>query len=343
MKKLSVLVLVFAIVTFIGDRQTVQGQEAIKLKMADSVPIGTYVGYQAALYFIKRVGELTKDKVKIEYYPAEQLGKLKDLLNICSSGLADIAYVPPPFYAGHLPLNTVLILPFWTTASEGTEIYNRLLDACPEVKQEFLRYGVRPLLSTTAPQYDIGTVKKPVRSPEDLKGLKLRTAGGTFDKIAKQYGITSVNIPGPEVYEATMRGIVDGNIFSFPSVKGYRISELEKYHTYGARMGGYPMPYQINEKTWQKLPEEIQKALLLAAIDYDRYSGENWEKEALRLVEEFEKGGMVIHRIQAKDRAKWDTPLRGIEEIWIQDMEKRGLPGRKVFTEYKKICGEVVK
>ncbi len=342
MKRMIYIFLVLTFLAFIGIPQATQGQEVIKLKMVHSFPV-SHLGNQSVMYFIERAEKLTNHKVKIENYPAEQLGKLKDFLNLCSQGIADIAYVAPSFYAGHLPLNTVMILPFFTTAVEGTEIYNRLLDTCPELKQEFLKYGTRPLLATSSNQYDIGTVKKPVRSPEDLKGLKLKTSGGTYDKIAKQFGIIGVTIPSPEVYEATQRGIVEGNILSYPSVKGYRLNEVEKYHTFGARMGGFPWPYLMNEKKWQSIPSDIQKPLLAAAKDYNKYLSENWDKESLRLVEEFEKDGMTIFRITEKERAQWDAPLKGIEDVWIQDMEKKGLPGKKIFMEFKKICQEVDK
>ena len=118
---------------------------------------------------------------------------------------------------------------------------------------------------------------------------------------------------------------------------------MEKYHTYGLRMGGYPSSYQINEKKWQKLPGEVQKVLTEAGRDYGKYSSENWDSETIRLLEDFQKGGMVIHRLQAQDRAKWDAPLKGIEEVWIQEMEKKNLPGRKVFEIFKRISQEVVK
>ncbi len=71
-----------------------------------------------------------------------------------------------------------MILPFWTTAVEGTKIYNRLMEASLELRQEFEKYGVRRLRVNTTSQYDVGTSKKPVRSPEDLKGLQGKTSGG---------------------------------------------------------------------------------------------------------------------------------------------------------------------
>lgn len=334
---LSVLVFLAFCMTDIAE-----AAEAIKLKFADSYPVG-HLGYRSNQHFNKRLEEITKGKVKVDYYPSEQLGKLKDLLKLCSSGIADICYVPPSFYAGQLPLSTVMILPFWTEATDGSKIYQRLVFESPEIMNEFKKYGVRPILGNATCQYDIGTVNKQVKMPADVKGLRLRTSGGLFDKIASKYGITPVSIASPEVYEATQRGIVDGVVFSYASVKGYRVNDLEKYHTLGLRMGGYPAAYVINEKKWQKLPKDVQDAILQAGNDASRFYGENWDKEQNELSVSFAKAGMVITKISKKDLAVWMQPLKGIEEEWIKDMEKKGLPGRAVFDRFKKLCDEIAK
>jgi len=342
MMKLMGLLLVCAFLAFPIASPTAYGQEVVKLKMGDSFPIG-HIAHQYALYFIKKAEDLSNQKLKIEYYPAEQLGKLKDSLNLCSQGILDIAYCPPSFYAGQIPLNTVLILPFWTTAVEGTQVYKRLVETTPELTQEFMKYKVRPLIVNSTSQYDIGTVKKPVRSPEDLKGLRLKTSGGLFDRIARQYGINTVSVASPEVYEATQRGIVEGNIFSYPSVKGYRVNELEKYHTLGARMGGFPSTYITNDRKWQTLPPEIQKALLEAAEDMSKVFAEAWDKEQIRLAEQFEKEGMAIYRIQPEERAKWEAPLKGIDTVWVQEIGKNTPAAIKVVENFRKITQEIAR
>ncbi len=264
-------------------------------------------------------------------------------ITFCSKGMVDIAYLPPAYYAGVVPLNTIGMFPYYTTSVEGTQILNRLLDVCPEMGQEFLKYGVRPLTYISGGQWDIGTLKKPVCSPEDLRGLKLRTPGGLYENIAKRYGITAVNTPSPETYESLQRGVVEGSLGPFPSVKAWRLNELLKYHTYGARMGGYPLMYTINEKTWKKIPNEIQKVLLAEAKEYNKEHSEAWDRDQIRLVKEFEKAGMIVHHISEQDKPKWDAPLQGIEQEWIQEAEKKGLAGKKVFDSFLKICREVGK
>ena len=332
MKRILVLALMFMFFAAPPPAMAEEGQ-VYKLKLADSFPIG-HPGNKLALGYIEQVKKMSKNRIEIEYYPAEQLGKMKDLLKLCQGGLTDITYIAPSFYAGQLPLNTVMVLPFWTTALEGAQIYQGLMAESQELKDELGRYNVQALSVFATSQYDAGTVKQPIDKPEDLKGLRLKTSGGIFEKIAQRYGVIPVTIASPEVYEATQRGVVDGNIFSLVSIRGYRINELEKYHTLGMRLGGFPSMYVINKKSLAKLPEDLQQALIGAAEQVAAVFAFFWDEQNQKMAQEFEQAGMTIRRITPEERATWDAPLKGIEKEWITDMEERGLPGQKVYDQF---------
>src|SRR5512135_96191 len=278
MKKLMVVFALFAVFAFTTGIPGVHGQQPIELKWASPYPVG-HPSYVMANEFINFIHQRTNNKVKVSHFPAEQLGKAKDLLILCSQGVADMAQIHITYFAGQLPLNNVSQLPFYTKASEGCEIYRRLIDTSPEIQQEFKKYGVKALEGHTTAQYDVATMKKPVRSPEDLKGLKLKTAGGMYDKIARRYGITPVSIAATETYEAMQRGVVEGCIFNFPSIRSYRLNEQIKYITDGMRCGGYPGAVIINEKKWEKLPQDIQKQIILASEDAHKRWGIYWDQQ----------------------------------------------------------------
>ena len=206
-------------------------------------------------------------------------------------------------------------------------IYQALLKESQELQGELAKYNVRPLSAFATSQYDVGTVEKPVEKPEDLKGLRLKSSGGIFEKIAQRYGIIPVTIASPEVYEATQRGVVDGNIFSLASIEGYRVNELEKYHTLGMRLGGFPSVYVINKKKFDSLPPQLQQVLVKVAVGAAAKFSETWDKLSEAKAGQFEQAGMTIRRIGPGERASWDAPLAGIEQEWIGEMEKRGPSG----------------
>jgi TRAP-type transport system periplasmic protein len=342
MKRMTTLIMALTWGIFMNGLGTAYGQQPIELKWASPYPIG-HPSYVMALEFIDYIHKRTANKVKVVHFPAEQLGKAKDLLIVCSQGVADLAQVHITYFAGQLPLNNVAQLPFYTKASEGSKIYRRLIDSCPEIQQEFKKYGVRGLEGHTTAQYDVATIKKPVKTPDDLKGLKLKTAGGMYDKIARRYGINPVSIAASETYEAMQRGIVEGCIFNFPSIRSYRLNEQIKYITNGMRCGGYPGAVIVNEKKWEKLPVEIQKGILAASQDATNRWGPYWDQMHDEAVKQFENRGIQIYFIKPEERAKWDAPLKGVEEEYIKEVEKKNLPGRKVFQDFLKIAREVTK
>jgi len=318
------------------------GQEVIKLKWASPYPI-THLSHRLGVRYVELMHKYTNNRIKITIFPQEQLGKAKDMLYVCSQGTSDFSQIHVTYFAGQLPLNNVAMLPFFTTATEGTEIYVRLAKTSPEIRQEFQKYGTRVLNVNATPQYDIGTVKKQVKKPEDAAGLKLKTAGGMYNIIAQQYKIHPVNIAAVETYESMQRGTVEGCVFSYPSIKAYRLNELLKYYTFGLRMGGYPGAVIVNEKKWKQLPPEVQQGINKATDEIEKVWGVAWDQEQQEMKSQFEKEGMLISPISAADRAIWDAPLKGVEELWIQDVEKKGLPGRKVFNDFLKICKEITK
>jgi TRAP-type C4-dicarboxylate transport system substrate-binding protein len=342
MKKISALILVMGLILAGRGPQEAYGQQVINLKWASPYPI-THQSHRLALKYIDMIHKYSNNKVKIAYFPQEQLGKAKDMLYVCSQGTSDFSQVHITYFAGQLPLNNVAMLPFFTTATEGTEIYIRLVQTSVEIQQEFQKFGTRVLNVNTTPQYDIGTVKKPVKKPADAAGLRLKTAGGMYNIIAQQYKILPVNIAAVETYESMQRGVVEGCVFSYPSIKAYRLNELLKYYTFGLKLGGYPGVTVINEKRWQQLPPDVQEAIKRATEEIGKVWGVAWDQEQEELRKQFEKEGMAIHPIPSADRAQWDAPLKGIEEFWIQDVEKKGLPGKKVFNDFLKIAQAVAK
>ena len=318
-----------------------QQQEVIKLKVADSFPTTHFLS-KNAVFFMERLEELADGKIEIEYYPSEQLGKMKDLLDLCSQGATDIAYISVPFFSGKMPLNQLIVLPLWTTAAEGSNIEWDLVNE-DIFKEEFLRYGVRPIFAYTTPQYDVGTTKKPVRSLEDLKGLKLKSSGGVYEMIHIEAGAVPVTVASNETYEAMQRGTIDGNFQSYPSMKGYRLDEIQNYCTYGASFGGYNVAYAINEKKWNSLPEDIQKIILQAGEETVVHSGEANDAMQKELRDEFEAAGQEIYDLSPEEKTQWKEAISAVNDQYVKSLNDQGLPGDEAYVILQELVAKYVK
>jgi TRAP-type C4-dicarboxylate transport system substrate-binding protein len=315
----------------------------ILMKFASPYPVG-HPSYLMAKDYIDEIHKLSGNKVKIAYFPAQQLGKAKDMLNVCGKGVADFCQIHITYFAGQLPYSNVVVLPYWTTAAEGSAIYQKLMETSPEIEQELRKYGVKAMLGTTTPTYDVATVKKPVQKLEDLKGLKLKTAGGIFDIIAKRYGIVPVSIPAAETYEAVQRGVVDGVVFNYPSIRSYHLNDQVKYITNGMRAGGYPGTIIINEKSWAKLPADVKDVITKVNRGIAAREGAKWDALHQEVMAQFKKQGIQIYDLSPQQRMVWAKALDGVGDEYVAEMEKRGFKQiRKVYADYRKIADQIAK
>lgn len=113
---------------------------------------------------------------------------------------------------------------------------------------------------------------KLIRTPADMKGVKVRTGGPIQRRIIESLGGVSVSQPATKAYEIISTGIVDGTLLPWESVKGFKLTGLIKYSTYVPR-GLYTatMYLVVNQKAYDGLSPVGKKAI-------DMYSGENFAR-----------------------------------------------------------------
>jgi len=127
----------------------------------------------------------------------------------------------------------------------------------------------------TVPEMFIST-KKALKSPADIRGLKLRTAGDD-GKIFTEMGASVVTLSTEETYESLMRGVIDGYQLSSPgydySVKMYEV--VDYMYLGPVRQPQEWQPQMWNMKTWNSFPDDMKKMIIemgkAAAMNYYRF------------------------------------------------------------------------
>jgi TRAP-type mannitol/chloroaromatic compound transport system substrate-binding protein len=131
-----------------------------------------------------------------------------------------------------------------------------------------------------------GWFREEINSVEDLQGLKMRTPGFAGE-VMSEVGVAVTNIPPGELYSALERGTIDALEWVGPALDfqmGFH--QIAKYYYSGWQEPGAEVQFLINEKTWNKLPEELQEVLRVAmrTAAYDMYiqsmheSGVAWDR-----------------------------------------------------------------
>jgi len=313
-------------------------QTPIKLKIADSFPVGHYIPRYTIQPMIDQLkaNPATKGIVEFQYYPAEQMGKAKDLLALTQSGVIDIAYVAPGFVSDKMPLSVVAELPldvkgacmstlaYWNLAKPGGWLS----------KKEFEPNGVRLLFTIVLPPYQLVT-RKPFSSLKDIEGMKIRTSGSAKELALKKIKAIPVLIPTPDVYESLSRGTIDGVIFPINSLPPYDIHKLSKTSTIGQNFGSFVANYVISEKRWQTLPTEVQKALSTLSEELIRSTCANVERDEAGDMEKVKQAGVKFITLSAADKAVVANAMSEVAKEWADSMDKRGHAGTEVLNAFK--------
>lgn len=308
--------------------------EKIVLKFADYFPNTHFMSIHGTQAWIEKVEELSEGQIEIDFYPGEQLGKGADTLDLVRTGLADIGNVSQGYVSGTMQLSSVVSLPgLMDSVPQSTKASFELISSSPVLEKDFLENGVRPLLSYTSTAYEFWTTEKKVETVEDLKGLKIRTSGGSANIHIEAVGATPTSISAPEQYEALERNVIDGTLFTINSIPSYNLQEVVNYATVGAGGGPNLGLVFINEEVWQSLPEHLQEVMLQATeIVLDEFS-KAMQEEGDNIMNEF-SGDIEFVEV---DEEEFREASKSVIDDWVEENEGKGLPAQEALDKYKEL------
>lgn len=338
MKSTRILIVIAAILMIMP---SVMSAEPVTLRIADQFPLKHFASKTGTQAFMKRVEKMSEGQIKFKHYPAGQLAKAAGMLNAVKNGVADIAMTGVVYVSDKMPLSGAVMLPgLYNEVAKGTKAYGKL--AQNELYEaEFLRHGVRPLWVSLAPTYQIQLVsKKSILSIDELKGLKLRTAGSTMELTAKALGATPVTIGPADFNLALKRGTVDGAIFQTPSWRAYSLQEVLNSSTTNAGLGTVPFAALINERVWEKLSPKNQQILLKAGQATGDGAAAIFDNITAKSNSGLAKAGKNIYALSPKVLAEMQVKLATVENAWLEQMRSRNLPGDKILSAFKRYLKE---
>ncbi len=286
----SVLLLTFSMVcASIMAEDAVEQGEPITLKLAVESAVGT-PGELSGQDFKRIVEERSEGQIKIEYYPAGQLGTGDDLTEALQVGSVDMAWRVLDWYSKFEPGWNVLLLGFlFKDESHFSSFLESETHA--EFKENLVnKVGIRLIADNGIGSPRVVVAKKPVISPSDMQGINMRVPGiEMYQKTWRAVGVNIVSIPWGEAYMALSQGIVDALESPLGSIYGMKFHEAAKNisltnHLYSL----YVMA--INENPYQGLSEDLQQILTEAAEEagelYVQYDKESVRERKQEMIEE---------------------------------------------------------
>lgn len=314
-----------------------QAADTVKLRVADSFPTGHYIPDAMTKPFMEEVTAKTDGAVKFEYYPAEQMGKAKDMLSLTQSGVVDIAYVAPAFVSDKMPLSVVAELPgSFSESCEGTSAYWQLAKEGGILdEKEFKPLGIKVLFALVLPPYQVFLGKDNLKDLDSLKGLKIRTSGGAKDIAARKLGVTPIQMATPEVYEALSRGTIDGMLFPYSSIQSYDLQNLVKASTVGENFGSFIVNYAISYDAWNKISPDLQKVITEVGEEMTKKGCKVSQEGEVNDMKAIEKAGSSLVTFSDSDKEKINSLMSEVGDEWAAKLDKRGKAGTEVLHAFQ--------
>jgi len=264
-----------------------RSQDVLVLRLAHALG-PTHSVHRAMVYLGERLEEKSGGTIRVVVYPSQQLGSERELLELLQIGSLAMAKVSAAVLEGFVPEYQVFSLPY--LFRDDTHRF-KVLEG--PIGQELLLAGERVLLRGLC-YYDAGsrsfyTVTRPIYTPDDLRGLKIRTLESpTQIQMVNLMGASATPIPWGEVFTALQQGIVDGAENNPPSFYLSHHYEVARFYTLDEHTS-IPDVLLISLHVWNRLTPQQRQWVQEAAMESAQYQKQLWKEsteEALRAVQE---------------------------------------------------------
>ena len=265
-----------------------------ELKFADALP-KTFSYYPAMVAFKETVDK--SGKLTIRLFPEGVLGDQKALMEATKVGSVDIAVVASQVSQQLVPEHGIFGLPFvWLKHEDYLKFLQGPIAA--ELGKKMEPHGLKVIVFADGGSLAVLNSKRPVRTPEDMKGLKLRVMQDPMQvDMIKAMGGIPVPMGTPEVYSAIQQGQIDGNATSVQllwALKNYEVAKQLSVTNHGRAAGVVIM----NLKKWNSLDADQKRALEEGAKTFFNVDAEYYTTSAStaspRVVTQMAGSGVVV-------------------------------------------------
>ena len=289
--------------------------------------------HKGALVFQDFVQSQTNGRVKVEVYPGGQLcGNFRQCLEAVQVGAIEITGTTVGGAANILPELQVTDIPYMFPNDRVAEkvMKSPFMD---KVRAAMLaKTGTLRLmgLNNTGGWRDFFTTNKPIKSPADLKGVKMRTIESELQvEMVKLLGGSPTPIPWQELYTSLATGVVVGTKNGITDIANMKFHDFLRFVTLDHHAYMF-LFWWMNDNALKSYPPEIQKVVLSGFHHMTSMASNDPKYTQLAAYEAFRKAGGVVYVPTAEEKAqfvagvqplkKWFTDRYGTE--WLQALEK---------------------
>lgn len=315
--------------------------QEVTLRLHQMLPPQATIPAKALTPWAEKVMAESNGRIKVELYPAMQLGGAPpELFDQAKDGVVDLIWTVIGYTPGRFPTSETFELPFIMTNGEATSrafhefMTENAADEFSEVKViAFHTHGPGLIHS-----------KNPVTSLEDFQDLKIRGGSRVINLMLEELGATPVGMPVPAVPEGLASGVIEATTIPWEVTPALKVAELVNNHTsFSGPNGWYTQTFvfAMNKDSYENLPDDLKAVI-------DANSG---PEQAARMGAVMDAGdgvglkiaqdhGNSIVVLDEAETARWKNVAQGIIEAWIAEMDGKGKDGAALVEEARALIAK---
>jgi TRAP-type C4-dicarboxylate transport system substrate-binding protein len=303
-----------------------------ELKLATFVPPTHIIMARVLTPWSQEIAAASGNKLTVRMFPSMQLGgKPPELYRQAVQGISDICFTLPGYTSGDFPMMALTELPgMATSAEDGTKKlwanFDKFLSG--EYKD------TKVLMLWNSDTASIMSKTKPIRTLEDMKGMKIRTPSAAQSAQLEALGAIPIDMPAGQIYNALDRGVVDASMIPMSAALDFKLIEVAKYYTINAPFGRSPFLVAMNRSRYEKLPADLKKIIddttglklsLKGAQTYDTHNDAALEAA---------KKDKELITLSADENKRWREAFRPLIKAKAAEGDKAGLAATGLLGAY---------
>ena len=279
--------------------------------------------------FATEIEKRSKGSLKAQVYAGSSLMKTNAQFSAMRKGALDLSLYPLPYAGGEVQETNIGLMPGLIPSYEqaaqwkGGEV-GKLLTKLLEEK------GI-VMVSWIFQAGGAASRAKPLVSPEDAKGMKVRGGSREMDMVLKDAGASVLSLPSNEIYAAMQTGAMDAALTSSTSLISFRLEELSKHLTTGRGKAYWFMcePLMMSKQIFDALSREQRDVIMAVGAEMEAYGTQGAKADDEAVAGVYQKAGAKVYDLDAATLKKW------------QDIARR--TAWKDYAEKSESCAKILK
>ena len=290
--------------------------QATTLKISHQFPGGTIdqgdFRDRLCRRFAAEVEKRTNGALKFDIYPNSSMVKVNAQFSALRRGALDLSLFPLSYAGGEVAETNIGLLPAlvpsyevgskWKTAEIGKLLAQMMAEKGIVIVTWIFQAG------------GVAARSKPLVTPDDAKGMKIRGGSREMDMMFKEAGASVLSLPSNEIYAAMQTGAMDAALTSSTSLISFRLEEVSKFLTSGRGKSYWFMfePLLMSKPIFDKLPKAQQDAIMGVGGELETFAVESAKADDIAVAAVYQKAGAKVYDLDDATLAKWQALARPI-------------------------------